>query len=177
MAAQRIVLSKVAGAAAVHIRTQFQRWQSALIGCGKEAPPGSHEIPVSVRNRIDQFANALREHAAQPPVVYYSEWADLWSGGDLLPGLYSPEPVTISGTRVEACCHEADQVQAAIARLPQTQEEAWLQARLREALDAWQELLDDQVLIVIREPLGGSVTDDGLTASLTGVPEWLHSVS
>lgn len=175
MASQRIVLSKVAGAAAVHIRSQFQRWQAArLSGCGEaENTPGSHEFPESVRTGIDQFADALREHAAQPPVVYYSEWADLWSMGDLLPGLYNPESVTISGTRVEACCHEAGWVRTAIARLSQTQEEAWLRARLREALDAWQKLLDDQVLIVIREPLGGSVTDDELTDSLTSLPEWL----
>ena len=44
---------------------------------------------------------------------------------------------------------------------------------LREAVAAWEELVDRSVIVVIREAVDGSVTDEELTASLKAVPMWI----
>lgn len=45
--------------------------------------------------------------------------------------------------------------------------------RLREALEAWQGLVEHATLIVIREVVGGLYTDEEILASLSLTPEWL----
>ena len=45
--------------------------------------------------------------------------------------------------------------------------------RLHEAVGAWQEWAERAALIVLREVVGGLVTDEELKASLSLVPDWL----
>ena len=45
--------------------------------------------------------------------------------------------------------------------------------RLRESVEAWQQLAERAALIVLREVVGGLVTDGELRASLSVVPDWL----
>jgi hypothetical protein len=52
-------------------------------------------------------------------------------------------------------------------------ESHWLVGRLREAIGAWEGLVRRSVLVVLRQVVGGLVTDEELLASLDRVPEWL----
>ena len=53
-------------------------------------------------------------------------------------------------------------------------EDDWLVAHLREAIDALEKLVDRSALIVLRYDVGGTVSDEELTASLRITPDWLH---
>ena len=46
-------------------------------------------------------------------------------------------------------------------------------ARLREAVAAWQGLVERALLIVLRQPLGGSVSDEEIMAALQKKPDWV----
>jgi hypothetical protein len=174
MAAQRITFAKVAGQAAAVIHQLFVRWIAASEGSA---------LPDAIRAEIDDFATNLRAHAATPPGLYFSEWVDMWSMGDIVPNLGSEKAPVATGNRVQACCHVAPiqfeklrkgiNVRLAISGEP-AQEATWLVARLREAEDACGEMAGDNwVLVVLREVLGLTVTDEEVQASLQSVPKWL----
>jgi hypothetical protein len=44
---------------------------------------------------------------------------------------------------------------------------------LREAVGAWQELVESAVLVVLRHVVGPSASDEEVKASLRTAPDWL----
>ena len=85
----------------------------------------------------------------------------------------STQPVI--GDRYQAVCMSQEEAIAWSSqcgdRFP---EQLWLAARLRKAATAWQPLIGLSFIFVIREVLGGSATDEDVTASLSHVPGWLQ---
>jgi len=59
------------------------------------------------------------------------------------------------------------------ARKHQCQEEGWFVTRLREAAEAWDELVDRSSIVVLREVLDGLATDEEIVDSLGKMPNWL----
>jgi hypothetical protein len=49
----------------------------------------------------------------------------------------------------------------------------WFIRRLREAVEAWQDLVERAVLVVLRHVVNGSALDEEVTASLRINPAWL----
>ena len=164
MATQRVTVAKVAGAAAAAVADRFRGWWGSRQG---------DTFPPAVREEVDRFALAFRAHAAAPPVVYFSEWIDHWSMGDVVPALGQPGAEVVAGDRFEACCHRLPvTVNAPTWGGEPAQETEWLAARVREATAAWAAIAPEGVLVVLREVIGGTVTDDELVASLESVPAW-----
>jgi hypothetical protein len=154
MATQRLTVATVIGESAERVFALFRSW--AL----NPAP-----------ERIDNFAVALRDNALSLPVVYFCEWADYWlMGGDLVPG-----SGVVEGRRYQAACLSPAQALAWAERCGQQfQEQEWLAARLREAVLSWQGVIGEQLaVVVLREVVGGAMSDEEVRESLTGVPEWL----
>jgi hypothetical protein len=162
VATQRLTIANVGGEAAREIVERFAHW-SERRNNGDSDPLGK---------AIDQFAGALRANAGSPPVLYFCEWFDHWSMGDMLPGVEFSD-----GNRFQVACLESPQVKLVAANL-QTQfpEQRWLGTRLREALEACNKLAATSVLVILREPLGRSITDEEIVASLQPVPDWLLSL-
>ena len=143
----------------------------------------SEQWPAGVRVEVDAFAERLRANSLAPPVIFFVEWSDLWSMGDLFRRWLTPpggsSPIEIHADRVEVygyalpdddrlACH------LGVAGPRPVDESNLFIGRLREALEAWRPLAEKAVLIVIREVVGGLVTDEELEASLGVVPEWLE---
>jgi hypothetical protein len=134
----------------------FERWQAAADS-----------------ESVDRFCAALRENGLSLPVVYFSEWVDRWLMGNLVPG-----PNAVEGRRFQAACLLPDQAVVWADQCgEQFSEQKWLAARLREAAGGWGTVAEQYAVVVIREVLGGSTTDEEVQASLDSVPEWLASLS
>lgn len=190
MATQRITLAKVAGTAGAAVAERFRVWINSRIGeqtrpsigsSSKRARTskehrisGPDQFPPAVRREIDGFAELLRANAAVPPVVYFTEWVDFWSMGDVVPGLGVAGTEVVYGDKFQACCQKfpVGLTAPTVGGKP-TQESKWLAARLKESESAWKPIVTESVLVVLREPLGGTVTDEELSASLQSVPSWL----
>lgn len=167
MASQRLTVAKVGGRTAQDVAALFHAWQ-------KDAAEDRSPSEFSVA--IDGFATRLRDHAHCPPVLYFAEWIDLWSMGDLVPGLGDERAVIVAGSRFEVACHRSPiRVQATTIAGEETQETRWLRNRIQEAQDAWSELTQESVIIVIREVLVALVTDEELMESLGSTPPWIAS--
>ncbi len=169
MATQRVILAAIAGQSATALLARYSNvW---LAGATRSSDP---EDECVYHGEIDQFVESLRVTSHLPPVIYYTEWIDMWSMGDVLPGLRASSPV-ISGSRYQVCVHSPplSPVKDEIAGSGETQESKWLRARIREAASAWKPLADRIAIVIAREPLGGLVTDEEMNDSFETVPEWL----
>jgi hypothetical protein len=165
MATQRVTVATIGGTAAQHVAAYFRRWE-------RQAAE-SRELG-KIASAVDRFAGQLRAHAYHPPVIYFAEWIDLWSMGDLLPGLGGDRTSVVEGSRFHVGCHQSRITLAATTiDGEETQETDWLRAHLQAAEDAWGDLVPTRVIVVIREPLGPLVTDEELTESLHTIPPWL----
>jgi hypothetical protein len=142
----------LAGQSAVTVAAWFEGWRSA-------------PDPVAV----DRLCAVLREHASSLPVVYFSEWVDRWLMGDLVSGLGA-----IEGRRFQATCVSSTQAVAWADRCGnQFAEQGWLASRLREAAAGWGRMAEPYAVVVAREVVGASATDDDVEAATGSVPAWL----
>jgi hypothetical protein len=184
MASQRITVAKVGGMAAEVVLLRLHDWASAR-QTDDLTEWSSEQWPLSVRRRADAFADRLRSHALDLPVVYFAEWADLWSMGDLFSRLLTPsagpEPLIIHADRFEIYGYglpDGGRLVRHLASLGSQEfvEYDWFVAQLREAVRSWEELVDQGVIVVLREVVGGLVTDDELINSLSTAPDWISEI-
>lgn len=181
MALQRITVAKIAGISADVVLQRLQEW-SAARQVDHPSEWSSEQWPQHVRKQADDFADRLRAHALTPPVVYYVEWSDLGSMGDLFGRWLTPSdnlnPLAIYASQYEIFWYALPDGGSLSRRLAspgsqQWQESDWFVGRLREAVGAWQELTERAVVVVLRRVVGGLVLDEEITASLKCVPDWL----
>lgn len=157
MATQRLLVVAIAGDAARAIETLWRGWMSYH-------PPRAAEV--------DHFCRQLRANGAALPVIYFCEWVDRWLMGDQVPG-----PQAVRGEQFEAACFSAEQALDWTNRCSgQFSEPQWLASRLREAVEAWEALAKPRMIVMVREVLGASTTDEEVHAALRGIPAWLSGV-
>ncbi len=89
MAAQRITVAKLAGRSADVVLLRLEAW-AAVRRASDPTEWSGEQWPPIVRRRADGFADRLRAHALSLPVVYFAEWADLWSMGDVFVDRLTP---------------------------------------------------------------------------------------
>jgi hypothetical protein len=166
MALQRVIVAKIAGELAKLLLSRFAQWPVSEPGSENEVT--CHEA--------DQFVEKLRANAHRLPVVFYCEWIDHWSMGDLIPGLGVESAREVVGKHYVISLHELP-VEARKHKIGDslTQECKWLRARIREASDAWEPICGRSVIAVAREVLGGSVLDDVIETSMNQIPNWLKT--
>jgi hypothetical protein len=184
VATQRITVAKVGGAAGELVMLRLREWASARQTEDRNEW-SKEQWPVEVRRQADAFADRLRSHALSPPVIYFAEWADLWSMGDLFIRLLTPPgqppPLVIHAERFEVYGYPLPDTgclaQHLVSATPQQfVEYDWLVWQLRQAEEAWNDLVDTAALVVLREVVGGLVTDNELRDSLSLVPDWLNEI-
>ncbi len=170
--------------AAPVVMLKMQEWASARQS-DDPSEWSSEQWPSDVRNRADAFADRLRSHALSLPVLYFAEWADPWSMGDLFTRLLSapdgPHPSIIHANRFDVYGYglpDRGRLAQHLARAGPQQfvESEWFVWHLQEAIRACQEQVDPAALVVLREVVGGLVTDEELGDSLPLVPDWLSEI-
>jgi hypothetical protein len=154
MATQRLTVATLAGRAADAVVARFEEWRA-----NRDGPA------------VDQFCLALRERALALPVVYFAEWVDRWLMGDLVPG-----PDQVDGQRFQVATMSPERARAWADQCgSQFAEQQWFASRLREAAAGWGTVTDRYAVVVIREVIGASSSDDEVRASLNSVPPWLSA--
>lgn len=156
MATQRMTVATIAGDAGRSVHNRFAAWKVV-------------QLQEPIRSVVDEFAKHLRENSASLPVVYFCEWIDRWLMGDAIQG-----PLSVHGARWQASCQSPEEArQWAMNVGTQWPEQRRLAACLLEAAGAWNGLVGEAVVVVLREILGASATDEEVVASLRVIPPWL----
>jgi hypothetical protein len=104
LASRRITITKIGGAAAEVVELRLRKWSAARQMTDRDEWSFKQWHP-HLRQQADSLADRLRAHALALPVVYFIEWADLWSMGDLyrrwLTPPSGPAPLSIHANRFE----------------------------------------------------------------------------
>jgi hypothetical protein len=180
MATQRISIVKIGGVAGDAAAELLRKW-AELRTSPSRTEWDAEQWPESVRQQIDSLSQSLRDNSLSPPIVHFVEWIDTWSMFDLFHSRFlpreSPTPLIVYGNRFEIygyCLPDGDQfLNRLTKRTHQFSESKWFDTRLREAVDAWKELLDRSLIVVLREVTGGLVEDHDVVDSLAEMPTWL----
>lgn len=180
MPAQWVEIVRIGGAAARHVANEFSRWASART---TDDPNewGDEQWPTSVHEQVDGFIERVRDHAHSPPVLYYCRYVDLWSSGYVFDDLHLPRPIIVHTRLREVCCHDLEHTGSAIrsslaAELSEAHfapENVWYLHRMHEAMEAWDVLDPNGVIVTVREVFRGAYEDREIEASLQVRPEWL----
>jgi hypothetical protein len=180
MPAQWVTIIRIGGVAARHVADCFHAWNEArTTGNPNEWDPD--QWPAAVHQGVADLVRRLDEHASRPPVLFYCRYVDLWSSGFVFDRLYVPRPMQVCGPRYDVFCHllgpAADTLrQSAINQLRSEHfavESGWFLQRMHEALEAWNELSPDGVIVIVREVIGALVEDREIEHSLQELPDWL----
>jgi hypothetical protein len=166
MAAQRFTIAKLGGAAGEALLGRLSKWAAT----------------PDVRGKTGRLAGQLRANAFTPPVLHFVEWVDLWSMSDLIERWLTPPdcapPLVVYWDQFELYGYRLPDGGRLARHLAgagpqQFVESDWFVARLREAVKAWQELVEQAAVVVLREVVDVSVADEEVIASLADVPPWL----
>jgi hypothetical protein len=148
-----MTVATIAGEAGRVVAELFLKWQATPTSGGQDL----------VRNAVDLLARQLRARGGLPPILYYCEWFDCWSMGDTL-----HLGKVVEGKRMEASCGSLFEAAAWAKQCGnQFPEDQWLASRLREASEAGQWPSVRASIVILREVLGPSVTDEEVRASLS----------
>jgi hypothetical protein len=181
LASQRITVAKLGGVSAGVVLEWFQDWTAARV-TGDPNLWSPEQWPDDSRQKADGFAERLRVHGYGPPVVHFVEWADLWSMGDLVRRWLTPPdgpaPYGIHADRHELFAYglpDGGRLARYLANAGPQQwaETGWFIGRLREAVGAWEGLVDRAAIVVLRRVVDGSALNEEVTASLCSAPAWL----
>jgi hypothetical protein len=182
MATQRIRIVKVGGTAADVVIRRIREWSLARQSRA-ENEWSSEQWSADIRKRADELAERLRSHAFVPPIIHFVEWVDTWSGGDVFHRWLMPpgreEPLVIYADQFELFAYPVSDGGHLFGRLSGAQrQQQWTESRLlvrrlQEAIEAWQELADRAVVVVLRQVVQGTLSDEAVAACLKSVPDWL----
>lgn len=163
---QLITIAKVGGRTGEEILSRISDLQRLDSGNNEESQ-SIHIACTSIRKWVER-------HASTPPVLFYCRYADVWSGGDLFQrmlGDYGSQPFEDSDGIVLAIKLPEDD--SLIAHMEQRlrgdlqfdEQRLFLDLMLK-ATRSWTGLTKGGAILVFRDVVGSTVTDDELLASL-----------
>lgn len=187
MATQRVIIAKIVGAGALEVLNRFRdsrRHPSISIG----TRPCRKHVQGTLCRDAQAFVLSLRSHSHEPPVVFFAEYVDTWSMGDVFARAFGAKrtrrflrvaagPLEMifyrlpDGGRLQRAIRLA--LRKTLARERAVQESHWLLTILLEALLSWQELTSHAVLVLVRDVIGPLVCDEEVEGALKDVPEWI----
>jgi hypothetical protein len=177
MASQYLTIAKIGGRSAENTARLFDQWARArLVNIPNEWH--SEQWPKDVRQQVDRWVDALREHAHRPPILFFVEYVDLWSFSPPQRYLSDYGLVQIMTDRYEVYClrlpfaAEAKKELERIRRDGQHDEDRWFGTITLSAAAAWDALVDVAVLIFLRRIVDSSVRDKEVEDSLKIAAPW-----
>lgn len=182
MASQRMIVAKVGGEAAVSLFDRFRNFDP-------QGTPLRGDRDSRSGGELQHFVSCLRAHSHCPPVLFYAEYVDMWSMGDVF-------------TRPFAGCNRRrflqveDGIELMVYRLPdkgrlertiraalrskRARSAQWQETRLYltillESVLSWEEIKGKTAVVVVRDVHGSLVLDEDVIRSMKHVPDWIGS--
>ena len=190
---QRVIIAKVAGQAANDIEGLFHQWSAARTPDPDEPTLfESGQWPEACHHQMTTLLDLLRENATQPPIVFFQEYVDMWSMGDVFSSAATPEHgnglIEVMSDEADMACYALPDSGSLLDHLRRCmrrkrvrertpQEDRWIIEGLLNACLAWEPLIDKSVLVIARLVVGGLVEDEEILASSTSTPDWLKSLT
>jgi hypothetical protein len=184
LASQRVAIAKIGGEASKKIRSLLSELAAAR-KVVDDLEWSMDQWQSFDRLKIDQFAEYLLAHACSLPVVYYVEWSDYWSMGDIFhywlkpPGGFTP--IILHGNKFEVFAYALPDDNFLARHLEgikhqQFDEYDLLKTRLLEAVRSWDRIVNQSIIVLLREVFGGIITDEELLNSMNQDHDWISKM-
>jgi hypothetical protein len=185
---QWIGIAVVIGAAAGQIVASFRRWDSQRVADADDPTlVEPSQWPGVCRREMALFVGALRDNAAEPPIVFYREYVDSWSSFDVVldnfRGKDCRESIEVCFESSQLVCYPlpdsgalAGSLKAAKRRRSYRdldKERRWFADSLLDACEACGWLAGEAAIIVTRRVVAPTVLDEEIIAAMQRIPDWL----
>ncbi len=190
---QWISIAAVVGVGARHLVERFRRWNGARV-LDPEDPLIFEpcQWPIESRREMAAYSRAIRENAASPPMAFYREYVDPWSGGNIFQlancgngmplievGFESSEMVCLPLIDASAAAGEFKAARRQFLRRAGAgdSERRWFVDSLSDACEACSWLKDDATIVITRTVVEGTVLDEEMQAAASCLPGCLSCLS
>ena len=178
LAIQQWTILKLVGPAAEDASGRFDRWWKARrsddLSCFTP-----DDWAASVRRSAATYFVRLIEHRWEMPVAYFSQHIDLWSAGGQIQCHLGGAKAHVWHDAGELWCYRLPdrgklaKRNGSAAKSSQFAESEWLAKRLIEAARAYDKLWPEAVLLINRQAVTASPTDEELKSNAAKLPKWI----
>ncbi len=181
MASQVITLAKIGGKAGDHLWAMFQRWYETR-SADQTSEISSDQWPTATHEAVEQFVTNLEQCRNCPSVLYYAQWLDSWSMGDVFQACFLSSDgaggLHVCSPKYELFAYRLPDEDRLLNRTKSRRrnlpdQEEWLRWHLRQAMGAWSSIAQQSTLVLVRNVVGGMATAEEVEASLDLTPDWL----
>jgi hypothetical protein len=181
---QRVTVALIGGESGKVIQKLVRRWKKQRVRDTGDSE--SWVLPSDIRREVRTFTRALHDNSEYPPVLFYRQYVDQWSMGDVfgLVGRGKSRPAVIHLSDGELYAYSLPDRGALLKQLRKERrrsprsvgrpEKLWFIDAIRDAVSASQARKDGSTLIVVRNVVGGLVDDDEISAAMGRTAGWLR---
>jgi hypothetical protein len=140
----------------------------------------SEQWSKPVRRRADAWAEKLREHAHEPPVLFFAEYVDLLSFCPPARFLGKHGLIQMMADRYELFCITLPLERRVVTKLEKLRRRGqWDEDRLFGALTlaaatSWDGIGGGSVLVFLRQVISPSKEDDEIVNCFKTTPKWMR---
>lgn len=176
MAIQQWTIIKLVGPAAVDAAERHARWWAVR----RHDDPSCFspdDWTAGVRRSVAAYLARLAEHRFEMPIAYFSRHVDLWSTVGQLPYHLCDATAHVLHDGGELWCYPLPdrgrlvRRNTSAVRSAQFPEVAWLAGRLIEAAKAYQRLWPQATILINRQPITASSTNEAMQAAADEPPK------
>ncbi|MHB8957952.1 MAG: hypothetical protein ACYC4U_33905 [Pirellulaceae bacterium] len=175
MATQRVLIFSVGGETADRMWQAVCRWSDART-TRLENEWSSENWTEETRVAIDAFVETVKRSAFLPPVLYRAEYIDCWSMSAVYEMAlvkrhpdYSRRLMTGTHQIIATWVQSSERI---ILEDHSPAETRWLYNHLNEAFEAWGEISERRLVVLVRSVIDGRPTDEEVVESMKTIPAW-----
>lgn len=186
---QLVIVAKIAGESSRLVISAFERWSAVRVRDVEEptlVEPG--QWPADCREEMGQLASDIRGHNTQLPIVFYNEHVDMWSMGDVFRNAFPKDGNLLfeveADNATSLLCYavpDGDRLQnhlrRELGREQFAEETKWYLRVVQQAASAWHPSAEEAAIVVLRQVVGGLVTDKQVEAASHATANWLLGYS
>lgn len=184
---QIVTVAKVVGESSRPVIRTFQRWSAARVPDPQEPTlVEPRQWPADCREEMKQLASDIQTHTTKPPLVFYNEHVDMWSMGDVFQSAFPADGdhvYEVQSNDMALWCYAMpdndrlqDHLRRELGREQFAKERSWHLRVVQQAASAWHPS-DDAAIVVVRQVVGGLVTDEEVERASQVIADWLKGYS
>jgi hypothetical protein len=180
---QRVTVALIAGASGKAVQKLVRRWKNQRLPDAADSK--SWISPINVQREVRAFTRTLHRHAEYPPVLFYRQYVDQWSMGDVFDLVdRGPFATAVQLGDSELYAYSLPDrgtlsKQFGAARRPSAKsigrtEKIWFIDAIRDAIRTSQARKYTSILIVVREVVGGLIDEHDVSTAMADTVDWLE---
>ncbi len=188
---QIFTIAKIAGESGREILKRFQEWHENMqfddgniIKIDDANMIRPRYWPSHCCQQMNSFYEELCQNSFLPPVLFFCRYVDTWSAGwgQLMTASEKARNgfIEVASDRIELACYWlpdnnvlSTEIDGLLKEDWTPEEFPWFLTVLGEAVRSWELVINESAIVLVREVVGGIVSDREVEASVKTVAPWI----